>query len=116
MISAQFGKERRLLDKSSYDRVFANPKKVKMGSFLLLARPSEQNSSRLGLAISKKRVPHATDRNRIKRHFRESFRHADLPAIDIVAISGHGLGQLSNLELRKKLNEAWKKIEVLCAS
>ncbi len=114
MCSARFGKNRRLLDKRAYDRVFAKPKRISMGPFLLLVRQSNQPTSRLGLAISKKRVNLASDRNRIKRHIRESFRQAELTAVDVIALSGKGLQTLSSKDLREKLQLAWHKVRALC--
>ncbi|MBT8141283.1 MAG: ribonuclease P protein component [Gammaproteobacteria bacterium] len=55
-------------------------------SFAILA--NDQGHARLGLAIAKRGVPHAVDRNAIKRQVREAFRlHSDLPAVDIVALT-----------------------------
>ena len=114
MCSARFGKNRRLLDKRAFDRVFAKPKRISMGPFLLLVRKSNQQASRLGLAIAKKRVNLASDRNRIKRHIRESFRQANLSHVDIVALSGKGLQTISSKDLREKLQLAWQKVRAIC--
>ncbi len=110
-----FGKDKRLLNKAQFDRVFANPIRIGIGPFLLLVRKSNKHQARLGLVISKKRVRLACERNRIKRHFRESFRQADLNGFDVVAISGKGLDGLASALLRDKLRQAWNKIKIKCS-
>jgi ribonuclease P protein component len=69
-----------------------------------LSDDSSKNN-RLGLAIAKKRVKLAVQRNRIKRIIRESFRlnqHV-LPAIDMVVMVKSGIDQLDNKEINKEL-------------
>ncbi len=46
------------------------------GSFLeVLAKPNRLGWARLGLIVPKRILPHAVDRNRVKRQIREAFRH-----------------------------------------
>lgn len=57
--------------------------------FTILAARGENNSAaRLGLAISKKQVRRAVDRNRLKRLARDVFRlhRADLQGLDFVVM------------------------------
>ena len=50
--------------------------------------PNEAGVARLGLAVAKRAIPLAVDRNAIKRQIRESFRsQPDLPQVDIVALT-----------------------------
>lgn len=72
-----FPRERRLLRADEYERVFARPKRSGDGFVAVLARRSENQSSRLGLAISKRAARRACDRNRIKRAARETFRQLE---------------------------------------
>lgn len=67
---------------------------------------------RLGLAIAKKAVPLATQRNRIKRKIRASFRQhmQHLPAVDIVMLARPGCGGVSAAELDRSLERLWKRI------
>lgn len=71
-----YDKSKRLLTPSDYKAVFDNPiKKIHSPHFLLfLAKPSTEQP-RLGLAITKKKIKNASDRNLIKRHTKEIFRH-----------------------------------------
>lgn len=70
-------------------------------------------AARLGLVISRKHVKTAVKRNLIKRLIRESFRSNKqrLPSLDIVVIGRKGVGDKANEELRKSLENHWKKIE-----
>lgn len=84
-----------------------------MKEFLLLIRAKESEGARLGLAISKKTVAKASDRNRMKRLIRESFRQTPLKDVDVIALSRRGMSQLSNQVLNTKLNAAWEKVNAL---
>ena len=107
-----FPKERRLLAKYQFDRVFEKPKRVFFPEFLILFRKKEKaGEARIGLAISKKSVNKSTNRNRCKRLVRESFRLTLLPDVDIIFLSRRGLDNLSNAELNNKLASAWLKLK-----
>lgn len=110
---AEFKKNQRLITKAQYKQVFEKPDKVVMKEFLFLVRASSMDKARLGLAISKKNVAKATDRNRIKRLIRESFRQSSLEEVDVVALARRGLHTLSNRELHCKLKKAWEKVNQL---
>lgn len=110
---ASFTKNQRLITKRQYSQVFEKPKKVYMSEFLLLIRDAGEGNARLGLAISKKNVAKASDRNRIKRLIRESFRQTDLTHVDIVALARRGITNLSNHDLSGKLTKAWEKVNTL---
>jgi len=106
-----FPKSRRLLVKSQFDRVFDKAKRVFFPEFLILFRVKEKGEACIGLAISKKNVNKATQRNRCKRLVRESFRVNSLPNVDIIFLSRRGLDKLSNAELSTKLTQAWLKLK-----
>ena len=82
-----FDKTRRLLNKADFDYVFSEAKKTATKEFIILYRQNDIGHARLGLAIAKKKVLKAHDRNYIKRLFRESFRINSLPAVDIVILA-----------------------------
>lgn len=71
---------------------------------------------RLGLAISRRQLPRAVDRNRIKRLARESFRQqAGLPAADVVLMAARTARQCSNAQLRAALDTLWNQLTIRCA-
>lgn len=105
-----FDKTRRLLNKADFDYVFSEAKKTATKEFIILYRQNDIGHARLGLAIAKKKVLKAHDRNYIKRLFRESFRINSLPAVDIVILAKINIlnaRQLINIE---SLNKAWDKL------
>lgn len=83
-----FSKDKRLLTSSEFKNVFDNPVKKIHSEHLLLFVQTGQTHARLGLAITKKKLKLAVERNRLKRLTREYFRQnaSQLGAIDIVLI------------------------------
>jgi ribonuclease P protein component len=109
-----FEKTRRLLKKSEFDYVFKNPQKILTTEFIVLYRPNITGHARLGMALSKKTIPKAHDRNRLKRLLRETFRTTCLPAIDIVVLSRLGAAKQQNSILINKLSRVWGKLATFC--
>ena len=72
-----------------FKRVFARPVKSADAYFTVLASVVRPGSARLGLAISKRQVRRAVDRNRLKRLARETFRRRrlGLPAADFIVMA-----------------------------
>ena len=68
--------------------------------------------SRLGMAVAKKHLKRAVDRNLIKRVIRESFRHRkqDLSGADIVVLSRHGLKADDRKRLRVAMDRHWDRV------
>src|SRR5699024_8333862 len=71
---ATFPRSARLVRPSQYRSVFANARKYTGAGFVVLAADNDVGHARLGMAIAKKRLRRAVDRNRIRRTVRESFR------------------------------------------
>ena len=110
--SYSFQRSKRLLTAGDYKKVFLKPKKVSTPEILFLYTDNNQQSSKLGLAVAKKQIPLAVDRNRIKRLVRESFRnnHNKLCSIDVVVMVRNKALKIDNLQLRQQLDNLWKKI------
>lgn len=111
-MSFAFPKALRLLKGSDFKRIKGTRLKASSQHLLLLAKPSDCANPRLGLAVAKRHVKHAVDRNRIKRVARESFRHHinELPNIDIMLLVRSGVTQLNNEELTLCLEKFWKQL------
>lgn len=111
-----FGKTRRLLKKSDYDYVFEQAKKTVTSEYIVLYRENTLGYARLGLALSKKSIPKAHDRNRIKRLIREAFRTTRLPAIDMVFLAKRGVAEVDNKTIISRLDKTWDKLIALYAT
>lgn len=75
-------------------------------------RINDSGEARLGLAIAKKQVRRAVDRNRIKRVVRESFRHhrLELASMDCVVMARRDTSAAANEELFASLEQHWKRL------
>jgi ribonuclease P protein component len=110
-----FKKNCRLLVKKDYDHVFEQAKKIATSDFMILYRENEIGHARLGLAISKKAINKAHDRNRFKRLLRETFRQrVQLPAVDIIVLARSSVSKTDRLILMANLGKAWDKLVTLC--
>ncbi|MBS0352134.1 MAG: ribonuclease P protein component [Proteobacteria bacterium] len=73
--------------------------------------PNDKFFSRLGVLVSKKKIPLAVQRNRIKRQVKEAFRlkRTELPQYDIVIVAKSSAGSTGNSELRHCLDNLFTK-------
>ena len=112
-VDATFSKNKRLLNKRDYSRVFDGAEtRTSHRHLLMLARQNEGANHRLGLVIAKKHVRHAVTRNRIKRVAREFFRQLpeDSPTMDVVLLARQGMGDLDNTTLSSILQQQWQRL------
>lgn len=105
-----FKKTQRLLNKCDYDRVFEQAKKIVSPDFILLSRDNDLGYPRLGLALSKKMIAKAHDRNRIKRLLRECFRQSALPSVDMIFLARSGVAKQTNTGINTRLKTTWDKL------
>lgn len=111
-VTYEFNRESRLLTPGQFQSVFSKPLRFGSSHITILVTPNPDNNNRLGLAIAKKRVKLAVQRNRIKRQIRESFRlnQHNLPHIDIVVMVKSGTDKLENKEINQQLEKIWRKV------
>lgn len=109
----RFEKAQRLLNKKDYDHVFTQAKKTVTSEFVILHRENILGHARLGLALSKKIIQKANQRNRLKRLLRESFRTNQLPAVDIIFLARHGVAKVNNKIINATLGSIWDKLIAL---
>lgn len=108
-----YPKAKRILKPDEFKSAFNKPLfKVHQTHFMAFAYDSEHEQARLGMAITKKRIPTAVARNTIKRIVREQFRHkhAELPALDLVFILKKSTKDLSNEQMRQQINDILAKV------
>lgn len=107
----------RLVKPVQFRAVFSQPCRVNAGLITVLARANATHGARLGLAIAKKSVKRAVDRNRIKRQIRESFRlhRAMIGDYDLVVMVRPGIERLGRGEMRASLDKLWQTLRERCA-
>ena len=110
-----FPRQVRLTRPAEFQRVFRYGKRQHVTGLNARACRNEQGFPRLGMAIAKKALRRAHDRNRIRRLIRESFRQyqATLPAIDIVLMCRSDVRDMSNNDLFLQLECLWSRLHKL---
>jgi len=113
MPEATFDKSRRLLTSADYSFVFDNAGyRVSHRHYLVLARKNTSDHARLGLVVSKKNIRLATQRNRVKRVVRETFRKTRHPldSLDIIFLARKGFDTLQPAFQTSLMEDAWLKL------
>lgn len=113
MADASFPRQLRLLNARHYKAVFDDaPYRVSCPELLFLARPNGLDHPRLGIVVSKKNCRRATQRNRIKRLIRESFRcqQTRLSGIDVIVLARRGAADLDNKAVTELLAKLWNRL------
>jgi len=108
-----FGRKLRLLTASDFKAVFGQADyKVSCAQLLILAINNGQETPRLGMVIAKKHVRLASNRNRIKRLIRESFRRHQqlLGGLDIVILARTGADSLDNESFTRLIGKLWQDL------
>ncbi len=102
----QFSRSLRLLSPSDYKFVFDKPVRSSDKFLTILVRKNhQQQQARLGLAIAKKAVKTAVQRNRLKRIIREYFRlHKDkIACADYVFMVRQGIDKIDNATIEQSI-------------
>lgn len=108
----RFTKQNRLLDAKSFSQVFKTSRKLRRQDLLVYVRAKDSGTTRLGVAVSKKNVKAAHDRNRLRRLLKESFRlnQAMLPVVDVVVVFKKEAQHKSNMCLFGEFSQLWTSI------
>ena len=113
-LNARFTKEQRLLTPAAFREVFDAPeRKLHQSHLMAFVRTNTHEQPRVGMAITKRKVPTAVARNLIKRQIREQFRikASSLENKDIDFIVKSSVKGLSNKEIKTEVINIFKKIE-----
>ena len=78
----------------------------------MYARATAVGTARLGIAVSKRNLRLAVERNRIKRLVRESFRTSDIRdlSLDIVVLPRNAVRDADPARLRRTLQQRWDSL------
>lgn len=110
----RFPRASRLTRRADFDRVFAEGSRYKATYFTVLVAGSAEGA-RLGMVVGRRVSKRAVTRNRVRRQARETFRHAELPPIDVVLIGRPGLDRVTSAQLREDLNKTFGELKERCA-
>ena len=105
----RFKRRYRLLDQPAFSTVFEAKKKRFGGTFIIYSRLNHHEYPRIGIILSKKQVRLASERNRIRRLVRESFRLNinTLPCMDFVLVGLHAMQHLNGKEIVQCIEKQW---------
>ncbi|WP_372591338.1 ribonuclease P protein component [Guyparkeria sp.] len=116
-LDSRFPRSVRLLTGRDYQAVMRGGMRVHTANLMLVVSASPAGHARLGLAVSRRRVRLAHERNRIKRVAREEFRlsRAELAPMDVVVLAKPGADELPMEDLHRQMRHALKKASRKCA-
>ena len=112
--AACFTKAQRLLTPAAFREVFDAPeRKLHQSHLMAFVRTNTEDKPRVGMAITKRKVPTAVARNLIKRQIREQFRTqaSQLENKDVVFIVKKSMKGVDKKEIKNQVNNIFKKIE-----
>ncbi len=100
-----FSRQQRLLTGKDYKQVFDNARRVGNPYWTVYGFAHKESKTQLGLAIAKKTVRRAHERNRLKRLSREAFRQmqAQLIGVNLVVMAGKAAQTADNATLTQQL-------------
>lgn len=112
MLDNRFPAEHRLLDSSAFQQVFKENSKIRDRYWILLYRENGTFCARLGMAIAKKHIRRAVQRNAIKRQVREAFRQRKqaLAGLDIVVLVSPAMSALEREARARSLDRLMEKV------
>lgn len=107
----RFQSDNRLKRPEEYKQVFSSKRRSSDKSFLFLAKINGFDFARLGLAVPKKYIRSAVERNRLKRIIRESFRlkQDKLKGNDIVVVVRNKM-DVNQKNMQSILAGHWDKV------
>ena len=102
----------RLRKTDEFSSVFAFRRSLRGKRFDLLYRPNTAGTARLGVAVSKRILRTAVDRNQVKRIVRESFRmlRGGLPQYDLVVRVLPGADVRNRGSLREEIDALFARL------
>lgn len=107
----KFRPKHRLADPKVIAKLRSGHKKSN-GAFLMCYRSNKMDYGRIAIVVSKSRLKHAVDRNKIKRIVRESFRHCQnlVKGYDCLIIFKRDTSSLNDLLLRLNIDTLWQQL------
>jgi ribonuclease P protein component len=115
-VNFQFKDKSRLSKSIEFKRAFGEGRRLRGRMFGIYYVKNHGSCARVGLAIPKKNIRYAVNRNYIKRIVREGFRlnQSKLCGYDIVVVAINKPGNLTKKCLRTQLDSLWQQVSVAC--
>ncbi len=109
---ATFRRAMRMNSPREFSRVFRLGQRTGGGGLTVITVENAVGYPRLGLAVAKKHLRLASQRNRLKRMIRESFRcnQSKLNGIDIVVLSRADVARREMTQIRSALERHWSTL------
>ena len=108
----RFPSSHRLLKADDFNVVFdQRDYSVSNESILFLASKNALGFNRLGIIVGKKSLPRAVDRNRVKRHLRECFRHMNQISLDVIALVRPSIRDTTHKKPREMISIMLRSLE-----
>jgi len=113
--AAKFTSAHRLLREDGFDRV-VHAENIANRHFKIFFARNDRNNARIGIISSKKILPKAVDRNRVKRVIRETFRHHTITTckLDVVVMVRPAYAQETSTQ-KDNLATLLGRVENRCA-
>jgi len=101
--------ESRLCGGANYSGRF--PSRHRSGHFILLSRENNLPISRIGVSLSKKNIPLAVVRNRVRRQVKELFRTSKsaMKSKDVVIRATRKIIKSDLVVIKRELEQLWLK-------
>lgn len=114
IVNAKYSRSSRISGAKDFKRLFKRASRIRGHNLTLLYHPNDLQHGRLGFAVSNKHAGSVVQKNKVKRHVREYFRHYfnSMP-LDLVVISKPGIGHISSKEIESNLKYFQRKLEHL---
>jgi ribonuclease P protein component len=110
--SFSFGHSLHLTENRDIQTVCKKGRKLSSPFLALYSVKNTLDHPRLCVSVSKKQIPKAYLRHRIKRIVRESFRmkQHELPPADMVVIIYKTLKEMDRKAIREKIDQQWQRL------
>lgn len=114
-ITSEFSRANRLLRADGFERVI-RAEKIAAKQFKIFFSVNNKTNARLGIMASKKLLPNAADRNRVKRIIRETFRNHSIKHVklDLVVMLTRDYSKLEGVRI-DNLERLFSQLEDRCA-
>jgi ribonuclease P protein component len=109
-----FRRRHRFSERGSFGPALRSARKLRGDTVVVSIVPGRPGATRLGIALTRRLVPRATERNRFKRLVRETFRRHEVKArgVDCVVALRKPFEASMAVALRQELKDLFDQVSV----